>query len=201
MILLKLQQMKKIQIIDKKIQIINNDTSDLKKTEKYIMQNISNGKVISFVNGDTYSYTKEDAIDDNLIKKRNFNKKKNHILAAVIIFVLASFSLALADTVPESSILYTISIILFILLLFIVPLYFISFEFSYTPIEYERTELGKDINQKLNGLKNYIKDFSNLKDADTDALVLWEDYLIYSVMFNINKDIYDEFVQLINVYI
>lgn len=31
--------MKKIQIIDKKIQIINNDTSDLKKTEKYIMLN------------------------------------------------------------------------------------------------------------------------------------------------------------------
>jgi protein-tyrosine phosphatase len=33
--------MKKIQIIDKKIQIINNDTSDLKKTEKHYAKQIT----------------------------------------------------------------------------------------------------------------------------------------------------------------
>ena len=52
---------------------------------------------------------------------------------------------------------------------------------------YRRTEKGEELNKKLEGLKQYIKDYSLLKDKDKDALTIWEEYLIYSVIFSINE--------------
>ena len=59
------------------------------------------------------------------------------------------------------------------------------------------SEKGKDLNLKLMGLKNLIKDFSNMDERDKNELVLWEDYLIYSVMFGNNKNIVDKYKNLI----
>lgn len=53
-----------------------------------------------------------------------------------------------------------------------------------------RTELGEMVNVKLEGLKNYIKGYSLLKEKE--QLKLWDEYLIYSVMFSENtKVLYD----------
>ena len=46
---------------------------------------------------------------------------------------------------------------------------------------------------KLDGLKLFMEHFSNMKNKKAEQLVLWEDYLIYSVMFNINSEIQDEY--------
>ncbi len=58
---------------------------------------------------------------------------------------------------------------------------------------------GKEIHEKLNGLKNFLKDFSKLEDKKRKNIVLWDDYLIYSVLFGINKNIINEYKQLIKI--
>ena len=58
---------------------------------------------------------------------------------------------------------------------------------------YVRTKIAKKINENLEGLKNYIKDFSNLKEKDKEALTLWNEYLIYSVMFGQNTKVIEEY--------
>ena len=70
---------------------------------------------------------------------------------------------------------------------------FSTFIFFYGKPSEERTEKAKELNSKLEGLKSYLKDYSNLKDNEASNIVLWEDYLIYSVIFKQNKKIISEF--------
>ncbi len=60
---------------------------------------------------------------------------------------------------------------------------------------YIRTKKGKEINKYLEGLKNYLKDFGNFEEKSHQELILWEDYLIYSVIFNLNTKIIKEYEQ------
>ena len=52
---------------------------------------------------------------------------------------------------------------------------------------------------KLEGLKVFLKDFGNMKDKDSNELILWEDYMIYSVLFRINKDAINKYSKYINL--
>ena len=52
-----------------------------------------------------------------------------------------------------------------------------------------RTKEGVELQCKMSGLKNYIKDYSKLNERDLNELVLWEDYLIYAVIFNLKGNL------------
>ncbi len=56
-----------------------------------------------------------------------------------------------------------------------------------------RTNEAIELNSKLEGLKTFLKEYSTLHDRDSDEIVLWEDYLIYSVIFRQNKKIISEY--------
>ena len=56
-----------------------------------------------------------------------------------------------------------------------------------------RTDKGEEINKKLEGLKIFIRDFSILEGREKRELILWKEYLVYSVMFNMNKKIVNEY--------
>ena len=58
---------------------------------------------------------------------------------------------------------------------------------------YVRTKIGEQTNEKLEGLKKYLEDFSSLENKSEEELIIWEDYLIYSVIFNQNEKIIKEY--------
>ena len=60
-------------------------------------------------------------------------------------------------------------------------------------LPYERTARGEELNKKIEGLKNYIRDYSLLSEKNAYTISLWEDYLIYSVVFGQNDVIVKEF--------
>ena len=55
----------------------------------------------------------------------------------------------------------------------------------------------KRIEEKIEGLKNYIKDFSILDEREQQELMIWDEYLIYSVLFNQNQKIVDDLSSLV----
>ena len=63
----------------------------------------------------------------------------------------------------------------------------------------KRTKKGRELNQKLEGLKNYLKDYSLMDEREAKEIELWEDYLIYSVMFGQNKKIIEEYEKHIEI--
>lgn len=64
--------------------------------------------------------------------------------------------------------------------------------------KYRRTLKGKELLNKAYGLKNFLKDFSLIKNRKEKELVLWEYYLIYASILGVNVKINDE---VINKYV
>ena len=60
---------------------------------------------------------------------------------------------------------------------------------------YKRTPLGEVYTEYIYGMKNFIRDYSNLSEAEKDSLVLWDDYLIYAVVLEENEKIIEEIMQ------
>ena len=54
---------------------------------------------------------------------------------------------------------------------------------------YERTEKGNEIVEKIAGLKKFIKEFSLLSQREKEEVVLWEDFLTYAVLLEENEKI------------
>ena len=54
------------------------------------------------------------------------------------------------------------------------------------------TEIGKSEFSKIQGLKQYIVDYSLMKERDLDSVIIWDEYLAYAVAFGIPNRITDK---------
>lgn len=63
----------------------------------------------------------------------------------------------------------------------------------------KRTREGNILTEQLYGMKNFIRDFSNLDEATRKHLVLWKDFLIYAVVLEENDIILSEISNMYNV--
>ena len=169
---------------DGKITILNNEFNYLDKSEEYILIHINNLKDINYPTW--RMLIKEEAVNKNLIS--NDKKKKKHLFAWIATIILLALDFLVF--IITKNILNV-----FFLMLFIFPLYGVTIHFYFMFINsqhYTRTPLGKEINLKLEGLKNFLKDFSILNEREQKELSLWKEYLVYSVLFNQNRDIINE---------
>ena len=116
-------------------------------------------------------------------------------LISTIIFMILSGILSLVNNV-FLTIMLILGTIIFCNPIFYIILYIIKY-YSYKP-KIRRTNKGEEINIKLEGLKNYIQEYSKLEDKNTKDMLLWEEYLIYSVIFNINDNVIKEMDGLFN---
>ena len=64
---------------------------------------------------------------------------------------------------------------------------------------YERTKEGKILVEQMVGIKNYIHDFSLLSEKEKEDISLWEDFLIYAVVLEENKNIIDDICNYKNI--
>lgn len=62
-----------------------------------------------------------------------------------------------------------------------------------------RTDEGDYLAEKLYGMKNFIRDFSNLDEASKKNLVLWREFLIYAVVLEENDIILKEISNSYNI--
>ena len=63
--------------------------------------------------------------------------------------------------------------------------------------KFVKTQKGYELYSKVIGLKNYVQDYSNLSESELKEINIWEDYLIYAIIFNntskLNKETTDYF--------
>lgn len=55
-------------------------------------------------------------------------------------------------------------------------------------LPFKRTDKGERLNEKIEGLKNFTKDYTLLDERTLEEIVLWEDYLVYSVLWGQNEN-------------
>lgn len=92
------------------------------------------------------------------------------------------------------NILVALSILLSISMVF-VSLFMVIEQIIYFNKNYIRTIKGNELLNQAYALKNYLKDFSLIKDKKEEELVLWEYYLIYAVVLDVNVKIKDEIIE------
>ena len=65
---------------------------------------------------------------------------------------------------------------------------------------YIRTEIARNLNNEIDGLKNFLKDFSVIEHRDKKEFIIWKEYLIYAILFDINNKAVSEYKEIINRY-
>lgn len=140
-------------------------------------------------------------------------------LAVVLIWVLWMASamqrlndfIAILDTAPENASLAEqvnflsqnklMPELIEVILLFIYMMFMVAYVLSATSVgaiitknskPIKRTEYGYYMAECIYGMKNFIHDYSNLNEVDRRQVVLWEDYLVYAVVLEENKEIVNE---------
>ena len=197
--------------LEDKIQIKNNNTGKISSNEKYVFDCIENGKIRNFDENEFVKKVKEDAIKNGLLENSKivFSKFTKKLVLSVI-FIIAMIvicTIILNDFIKNPANVNDLKIFVFvfaILLVLYLPISLITYYYTYIlklkNNNYIRTKKGEEINEKLEGLKNYLKDYSVMHERDEESLTLWEDYLIYSVIFDQNKkiikNIYDKYFEL-----
>ena len=205
--LLSLKLKKIIDFKDNNI-IILKDEENISNNEKYILSNIYEGKLCS-VNEETFLLkTQQDCIDKGLLNKAG-NSYKKKVLKYVLIFVIFIFIVCFSFYMYYNKQIFSVQLIsrliLFVLFIIYSVIAFSIFISTYYNLnrnnDLVRTTNGEVINEKLEGLKNFLKDFSKVSDKNEDYLILLEDYLIYSVIFEQNtlivKNIFEKYILLI----
>lgn len=142
----------------------------------------------------------KEAVSKDLIYQANIFEyiKRNKFFKFMFIIFIASFIFPFIVFMSDFNEAIFLTIIIITVLCSVLISFFVIFIIAYsfnlaTDKGYRRTEKGKEINSQLDGLKLFMDEFSNIDKKESKHLVLWEDYLIYSVMFNINKKIQNEY--------
>ncbi len=206
--ILSLKLKKKISI-DNDIKVINEDINGLEDNEKYILDCLKDNKEIIF------SKFKELVMIDCLNKKLIINNndylllRKRRIKRYIISYILVIITETIIFTQFNNINNLWLSLVIFILAVFLllaIPfmpiigiIYLNASDVFNTLNPFYRTKLGVKINKKIEGLKNYIKDFSNLENKKAKEIELWDEYLIYSVMFDINNKVVEELESKVNI--
>jgi len=207
--LMALELKKKIKIGDT-IEIIDHDDNLLASSERYIFESIQNRSLKDI---DMIAFKKRiinNCIQDKLLEERQDIRKRiiKKILICILVFIISIacflFGPYLLNTIAKDrSILLILGMIVMIIVLFVMiifPVTTVIYIISYLKLNkldpYIRSKKGKEITLKLEGLRNYIKDFSALDERDHGELIIWDDYLIYSVILGQNTKAVKEIMEL-----
>lgn len=203
--LLNLKLKKRIEINKDKIEVVDSNLDGLRKTERFLLENIKEGKLKILDSRYIESYAQDEAIKDKLIEKNTDEKVKTRIkrknlkgiLQGIIIFII----IVILCVIIKIDGITTMLILAFAFFGYSMIYIFTSLSYSLMVMDsYSRTEEGEKLNKKIEGLKQYIKDYSLLNKREQEDLILWEEYLIYSVIFDINSTtIVEEISKLIEI--
>lgn len=211
--LLALKLKKRIEITENEIIVNKNNDSNLKNTEQFILNHIKDGRLKLERYDEIEKIIVKEALKDKLVEKltksevnTKIKKKKNiyNFFITILFLIILVLIYLIKNNILDISSDYSVFKLFIIFGLFFGIIYEIKLYYTVYSVlkksSYKRTEKGEKINEKLEGLKKYISDYSLLSEKEKEALEIWDEYLIYSVIFDINKtNIVDELNKLIDL--
>lgn len=186
---------------------------DLKDSEQKILENIDSGKLAmskdSFLELRNLVSSEAESLGlvcKKKLKTKKRNRKEESVLRDIIlpgIFGIALFVVGIIGIFVEQVLhilllCILVIIILPIILLFVgVPL--IGGYQSGLGKLYKKTAKGNEVKRKLKGLEFFLKDYSRIDEREAKEVKLWDDYLVYSVMFGQNKKVTEDIEKYIEI--
>lgn len=182
------------------------EKKDLSKTEQYILNHVTDG-ILTIKPKNLKRVIEYDLFEKGMIKDNDVILRKIVLIELISLLILIG-NILFFNIDIQNILMLENRYVLFGpdifngLLKGLIIFSIISFMVMYPKAlitTYIRTDIGKEIARKGKALKNYIKDFSKLDSRNKKELIMWEDYLIYSVGFGINKKILKEIKEFINI--
>ena len=210
--LLMLEERKFIKINKDNITLINNvGKESLTPTLRYVFNNIVNGKLninrseyenIVINEARSLDLLEDDEKEENILKRDLIISSIIYIVFLILIIIIF-LNIEVFNYISNPFILIVILFVIFLLLI-ILTFYPMMKLISLLMLSIKlkknngiRTLKGEEVNLKLEGLKNFLNDFSLLNEKSKEELIIWQDYLIYSVIFNQNTKIVDKYKNVI----
>ena len=179
------------------LKVNNNKIFRTSNESSYSHENIMISYLIGDIKENDFNNIYEDALMNDLKKDGYFysvsEKDKEEInmtefMEIVVVWLIITLLFFMPVIIP----LCNIGIILVFSYVFAfigIPIYkFISK--SINPIV--RTEKTLELNFKLNGLKKFLTDFTIINDRSVSEIKLFEDYILYAIIFNMKGNLNDE---------
>ncbi|MFA5603476.1 MAG: hypothetical protein WDA12_01295 [Bacilli bacterium] len=208
-IILVLKLKKKISIIDNEIIVINDNHDNLTISESFVFNVIKKKKFNQTeLVSQLPAIISHEAELRGLVKKRRFmlgDLVKRVIGLSLTWFILLISCINLINFISnpinkeivEATIIYLIPIIIIVTpILFFFSYFIFSYIITYIIKNltqgFVRTETGNVLNSKIGGLKNFLEDFTSLDEKEIQHIKQWDEFLVYSVIFNQNNQIVDD---------
>ncbi len=188
------------------IEVVNTNFDLLESNEQYVLEELIKGQLKNIDYNQFQNKVIEDCLKDGLLINGATAKKKKKtlmfkLLAAFLVYVLI-FVLVLikfnGKTIDSILLLsyIMISMPLIVFCIIATPITIYMYHKTYSALNainpYIRSKKAKIINTNLKGLKNFIRDFSKMDNSEHREIILWKEYLIYSVIFNSNEKVVNE---------
>lgn len=166
------------------------DMSDLPQSERYIVEGHAN-------NNATFNYEGWKDIVVQEAKDKGYVESLGEFSKIEVTRKVQTYAFIIAACFIISSILgdEILGFVLFALLSMFVPfiiIIVIIFAFRRARIQVKLTQKGIEEQEKLVKLRKFLEDFSSLEKSNDEAVVLWEDYLIYAISLGVNTDIVEK---------
>lgn len=195
-----IEQEEKIGILNSKIDykitlLENKNYSDLKSHEKkliqWLIEDIGDGKSVylSKIKQDSKKYSVQfntkyeewirEANTTSQLLNNFFEPVNNNLSKSIIRLLVIALPFFLLIT---SSDLFFVIIFMFVIIISIIIMGIIS-------LYKRRTQEAQLEYEKWLAFKKFLKDFSNLNDAQIGSIVLWEHYLVYAVSLGVAKQV------------
>lgn len=192
--ILQLQKKGLVDIVDHKL-VRKEKQVNTTASEDYLLNHIFAGKMV-ISKSQFEERVKQMATDQKLVKKFELKSFETGLLIMCVIALIAieqvlglaalpGIIVLLVGALMYSEIIMLIGACIIIMvpvfvLLFIGTVIFseIVFFIKYKMNSDVRSRKGENINTHLEGLKNFLKDFSALDERTQEQLVLWDEYLI-----------------------
>ena len=98
--------------------------------------------------------------------------------------------------------IYIVGVVISMVVLTVIPIYRFStrmFERKNENKKFTRTKLGKILVEQFVGIKKYIHDYSLLSGKEKDAIVLWNEFLVYAIVLEENEKIIENISKYKNI--
>ena len=186
------------------LEVIDKETESLSISQKELYNMIRDGKLDDIETEAWKTECYREATNEGyvyLIQDLNQKHAGEHFIKGIIKFMvifISSIALIMILNALDVIIL-TMFLILFLIVFsgFYIP-YLIGYTIYYLlrKSDFRYTEKGEKTKNRIEGLKRFINDYSSLDEKDKKEVVLWDDYLIYAVLFEQNKSIIKDMLKL-----
>lgn len=176
---------------------------NLMKTEKYIVENIKDGK-IQFDSEDYYRLVSSELENSGLIKVKEDDKRSiNYKVLVFIEIILVIINIVLVMTGfgvfsdYDNMAMVVVSLIMFIGLfipIFVFIMYYFVFGNMKSLVNFNHSVLGHEIYNNLVGLRNYLSNYDIAVDENTKLL---NEYYIYSVLLDLDYETVERYKKFI----